>query len=131
MMGMKEVYSHPYYPQANGLVERLFGTAKTMMKLIVRDNKCDWDETLGIVNLALRNAKNRATGITPYEVLFAKTARLPLDWQFPEMNVLKEIDNDNYLIDLNKRLNQIQRYTQKNLKLEIKKQADYYNKNIL
>ena len=35
MMGIKEVFSLPYYPQANGLVERLFGTAKSMMKLIV------------------------------------------------------------------------------------------------
>ena len=52
MMGIKEVFSLPYHPQANGLIERLFGTAKTRMKLTVRDYKCDWDESLAIVNLA-------------------------------------------------------------------------------
>ena len=132
MMGMKEVFSLPYYPQGNGLVERLFGTAKTMMRLVVMDCKNDWDESLAVVNLALRNSVNRATGYPPYEIIFGKRARLPLDWQFPEMNVLRpSITTTDYIIDLNRRLQQIQTYTRRNLGLEIKRQADYYNKNSL
>ena len=131
MMGIKEVFSLPYYPQANGLVERLFGTAKSMMKLVVRDHRCDWDDPLPVVNLPLRNSVNRATGYTPYEVLFAKRARLPLDWQFPEMISLRNVDVSDYIISLHKSLQQIENYARKSLNLELKRQADYYNKNSL
>ena len=43
LFGIKEIYSPPYYPQANGLVERLFRTAKTLIKSVVVENHKDWD----------------------------------------------------------------------------------------
>ena len=67
LMGIKEVFSLPYYPQANGLVERLFGTAKSIMKLVVTDRRYDWDESLPIVNLALRNSVDKATGFILFQ----------------------------------------------------------------
>jgi len=131
MMGIKEVFSPPYYPQANGLVERLFGTSKAMMKLVARDHKCDWDESLSMVNLALRNSVNKATGYTPFEILFAKRARLPVDWQFPEMLSMEDTNVSDYILSIRSLLRQIENNVRKNLAIELKRQADYYNKNTL
>lgn len=130
MMGIKEIFSPPYYPQANGLVERLFRTAKIMIKLAVTEHRKEWDEVLPSVNMALRNSIAHSTNYAPYEVIFGKRARLPMDWQFPEIQQRAETGND-YIIELKKRLNCIGENVKKNLEMSILKQADYYNKNKL
>ena len=82
LLGIKEVFSMPYYPQANGLVERLFRTAKSMIRVSVNENKKEWDEVLPVINMALMNSVAQSTKYAPFEVVFGKRARLPLDWQF-------------------------------------------------
>lgn len=132
LMGIKEGFSPPYFAQANGQAERLFRTAKCLLKLVVRDRRCHWDDALHVVNLALRNAKNKATGFTPFEILFGKRARLPIDWQFPGlMEMRSHQDVCEYVTSLKKTLHEIHQYTRKNLAIEIQKQSDYYNKNNL
>ena len=134
MMGIKEVFSPPYYPQANGLVERLFRTAKTMIRLALTEHKKDWDEVLPIVNMALRNSIANATGYAPYEVIFGKRARLPMDWQFPGMQqkgIFQAESDIDYIIELKRRLKNIEENVKKRLQMSILKQADYYNKNKL
>jgi len=132
LLGIKEIYSPPYYPQANGLVERLFRTAKTLIKSVVADNHKDWDEVLPTVNMALRNSISRSTSCTPYEVMFGKTARLPLDWQFCKRYVNQEdLLESEYVIRLQRRLHEIEEIVRKNLVSTLKKQADYYNKRNL
>ena len=69
-----------------------------MVKLAVAEGKKEWDEVLPTVNMALRNSIAHATGYAPYEVIFGKRARLPMDWQFPEIQHQEisqaEADND-------------------------------------
>ena len=101
------------------------------MKLVVRDRKCDWDESLSMVNLALRNSVNKATGYTPFEILFGKRARLPIDWQFPELITLADVNVSDYIISVRKNLRLIENYVRKNLAIELKRQADYYNRSYL
>ena len=132
LLGIKEIFSMPYYPQANGLVERLFRTAKTMIKTTVNDNKKEWDEVLPVVNMALMNSVAQSTKYAPYEVIFGKRARLPLDWQFPGITSNQQYHTENdYIIDLRRKLNEISEKVRKNLDMSIMRQADYYNKNKL
>ena len=133
LMGIKETFSPPYFPQANGQAERLFRTTKCMMKLIIRDYKCHWDETLATINLAIRNSKNKATGFTPFEILFGRRARLPIDWQFYDKTQSENLDVSmgDYVISLTKILHDVQRHARHHLAMEIQKQADYYNKKNL
>ena len=134
LSGSREVFSPPYYPQANGLVERLFRTAKTLMKLSICENKKEWDEVLPTINMALRNSIAQSTGFAPYEIIFGKRARLPVDWQFPEIhdtNVHCYETESEYVIDLRKILKRTMENVRMHLGTSILKQADYYNKNKL
>ena len=133
LLGTKEIFSPPYYPQGNGLVERLFRTAKSMIKLSTEENKKEWDEVLPTVNMALRNSVSQSIKFTPYEVLFGKRARLPIDWQFNYVqgkNTMKKTEGD-YIIQLKTNLKKIEEMVRTNLQASIIKQADYYNKKKL
>ena len=135
LLGIKEVFSMPYYPQANGLVQRLFRTAKSMIRVSVNENKKEWDEVLPVINMALMNSVAQSTKYAPFEVVFGKRARLPLDWQFPVIqgeNTKQKCSTENdYIIDLRNKLKEIEENVRKNLQMSIRRQADYYNKNKL
>ena len=45
-LGIKQTHSTPYHPQSNGLVERINGTAKQMLRRIAHDRPSDWDRFL-------------------------------------------------------------------------------------
>ena len=135
LMGTREVYAPPYYPQGNGLIERLFRTAKSMIKLSTEKNKKEWDEVLPTVNMALRNSISQTIKFTPYEVLFGRRARLPVDLQFNHVQY-KNAETQNktksdYIIQLKSDLRKIEETVRTNLQASIMKQADYYNKNKL
>jgi transposase InsO family protein len=134
LMGIKEVFSMPYYPQANGLVERLFRTAKSMIHLSVNENKKEWDEVLPTISMALRNSVAQSTKYAPFEVIFGKRARLPVDWQFPEIEnkITSRYETESeYIIDLRNKLKRTEEIVRRNLQMSILRQADYYNKNKL
>ena len=132
LLGIKESHSPPYYPQANGLIERLFRTAKTLIKTTIAKNHKDWDEVLPTVNMALRNSVSRSTKFTPYEIMFGKTARLPLDWQFHTNHVNSEcLLEGEYMIRMRRHMYETENIVRNNLATSLKKQADYYNKRNL
>ena len=132
LLGIKEIYSPPYYPQGNGLVERLFRTAKKLINASVVSNRKEWDDALPTVNMALRNSISQTTKFAPFEVVFGKTARLPLDWQFYSRNSKLQFQSENeYIIQLQRHLRETEEMVRKNVSSSIKKQADYYNKRNL
>ena len=91
--------STPYYPQSNGLIERLFKTVKPLLYATIKSHNSDWDEALARIEMGLRATKHATTNKSPYEVVFGKNMTLPLDIAFnlpsktrPEMEEKTEID---------------------------------------
>lgn len=80
IMGIKKTRSAPYYPQSDGLVERLFRTVKDMIYATTKTYRKDWRSVLPVVELGLRSTVSATTGFTPYQVVFGRTMRLPLTW---------------------------------------------------
>jgi hypothetical protein len=69
----------PYYPEANGMVERGHQPIKdTLVKLCETDGK-KWRNYLPLVLFADRISTKRTTGYSPYELLFGQPAILPVD----------------------------------------------------
>ena len=69
-----------YKPRANGMVERVNGTIKTMIrKYSDTYNMADWPLWLPFIKFAYNNTPHSATGFTPFYLLHGREARLPVD----------------------------------------------------
>ena len=69
----------PYHPQTDGLVERFNGTLKEMLKKTASADGKDWDKLLPYVLFAYREVPQESTGFSPFELLYGREVRGPLD----------------------------------------------------
>ena len=67
------------HPQSDGLTERCVATIKQALRKMCEERASvrDWDEYLGWIGLGYRCSKQRATGMCPYEVLYARQPVVP------------------------------------------------------
>ena len=73
-----KIKTTPYHPETNGVVERFHGTLKPMLTKAA-SKKLDWVGQIPFALFALRAAPNRETGFSPYELVFGRQIRTPLD----------------------------------------------------
>ena len=69
------------YPQSDGQTERQNRTLQTMLALFVSDRKHDWDLWIDNVVYAYNTSRHESLGVSPYEVVFGRPPRLPLELQ--------------------------------------------------
>ncbi|KAG5277592.1 hypothetical protein AALO_G00119390, partial [Alosa alosa] len=79
LLGIKGIRTTPYHPQTDGLVERYNQTLKATLKKFVADNGKDWDQWLPYLLFAYREVPQASTGFFPFELLYGRQVRGPLD----------------------------------------------------
>ena len=78
MLGTRHLKTSPYHPQTNGAVERFHGTLKHMLRKTTTDKR-DWDTVLPSVLFAFREVPCASTGFSPFDLMFGRHVRGPLD----------------------------------------------------
>lgn len=79
LLSIKSVHTSPYHAQSNGLVERFNGTLKTMLRRVIQSEPKHWDRYIPPLLFAYRELPNESTGFSPFELLFGRRARGPMD----------------------------------------------------
>ncbi len=79
LLGIKSIRTTPYHPQTDGLVERYNRTLKSMLKKFISANAKDWDKWLPYLLFAYREVPQASTGFSPFELLYGRQVRGPLD----------------------------------------------------
>ena len=79
LLGIKKINTTPYHPQANGLVENFNGTLKKMLKCYAQEEPTDWDKHIPYVLFAYRESPHESTGYSPFELLYGRRVRGPLE----------------------------------------------------
>ena len=67
------------HPQTDGLVERFNKTLKEMLRKTVTDGGKDWDRMIPYLLFAYREVPQSSTGFSPFELLYGRDVRGPLD----------------------------------------------------
>ena len=76
--GIKQVFSTPYHPQSQGVLERFYATLKNALSKYTLSNLGDWEENLPFVLYAIRSSPNETLGFSPYELAYGHNVRGPL-----------------------------------------------------
>jgi transposase InsO family protein len=104
----------PYYPQSDGLVERQFRTVKDMLYATSKTYNRDWAEVIPLVEIGLRSSIQKTNKISPFQVIFGKQMKLPVQWQFPAdiqenrgRYTVNSAGRSEYIIDLQRKLSTI------------------------
>jgi hypothetical protein len=77
-IGTKLAFASVYHPQSNGVVERANGKIFTAVKkMLLDDKKGKWADLLPEAVWALNTTECRATGFTPFRLLYGSEAMTP------------------------------------------------------
>ena len=71
--------STAYHPQTDGQTENANRTLEIMLRSVVNFEQDDWEDHLAAAELAVNNARNETTGLSPFYMFYGREARLPLD----------------------------------------------------
>lgn len=75
-LGIEHVNTPPYWPQANGLVERMVATLKQVLRKLLNEKR-DWDRMLAEAVFAINVAKTQQSGYSAFWLMHGYQPRLP------------------------------------------------------
>ena len=78
-LGIKQYTSSSYHPEFQGALERFHQTLKNMIRTYCFDFEKDWDEGVHLLLFAAREAVQETLGFCPFELMFGRTVRGPLE----------------------------------------------------
>ena len=79
MLHVHPIRTTPYHPQTDGLVERFNKTLKSMLRKAVTKEGKDWDKLIPYLLFAYREVPQASTGFSPFELLYGRAVKGPLD----------------------------------------------------
>ena len=82
--GIKHRLTTAYHPQANGLDERYNQTLINSLSKFAQQCRGKWDDKLAEVVYAYNTAVQESSRCTPFEAMFGRQAKLPIDFNLDE-----------------------------------------------
>ncbi|EGD83143.1 hypothetical protein PTSG_12079 [Salpingoeca rosetta] len=70
LLRVRKIWTSPYHPQTDGMVERWNRTVCKMLGTLVNTRQTDWDKFVGLVTLAYNTSFHPTVGNTPYFLRF-------------------------------------------------------------
>ena len=126
MMGHKKTCTTAYHPQCDGLVERQNRTLQAIITNFVSEHSLDWNKWLDQAVFAYNTSVHESTGKSPYEMVFGRPARMPVEVELgvPLQNPSSQSD---YSQSLRKAIQLANQVAQKNLAAARDKQSSQYD----
>jgi len=82
--GIKKVFSSPYNPAGNSIVESFMRSLKSALVLCIQQSGLEWDRVLAAAEMAYRSTPHLTTKRTPFFLVTGQEMILPLSRQWME-----------------------------------------------
>ena len=130
LLHVQSIRTSPYHPQTDGLVERFNQTLKSLLRKSVDKEGKDWDKMIPYLLFAYREVPQSSTGFSPFELLYGREVRGPLDilreaW---ETNTRRDESVVSYVLSMREKLKDMSEIVQGNITKEQGKQKQWYDR---
>ena len=121
----------PYHPQTDGLVERFNQTLKAMLRKTAKEDGKDWDKWLPYLLFAYREVPQEATGFSPFELVYGREVRGPLDvlkeaWESDSEKTCESVAS--HVVAMRERLEEMKDLVEVNMAQAQAKQKQWYDR---
>ena len=82
-LGTKLIHSSAYHPQTSGQVERVNQVLEDLLQSCVITFAKTWDECLPLAEFSYNNSYQKSLQMAPFEALYGRRCRSPLNWSEP------------------------------------------------
>ena len=132
LLSINRLTTTPYHPICNELVERFNGTLKKMLRRLCSEQPRQWHRFINPLLFAYREAPQEATGFYPFELLYGRTVRGPIQilkelWT-KETDVPEVKTSYQYVLELRERLDDIMKIALVELKRSQSKNKGLYDR---
>eukprot|EP00795_Rhopilema_esculentum_P005569 gene5569-9573_t len=130
MIGVKSIRTSPYHPETDGLCERFNGTLKNMLRKAATNDYPNWDKMLPYLLFAYHEVPGESTGFSPFELLYGRQVRGPLDILKETWESNEKVPEDvvSYVLKMRENLSKMMEIVQENLSTAQRKQKTWYDK---
>ena len=131
LLHIRPIRTTPYHSQTDGLVEQFNGTLKAMLRKMATEEGKDWDRLLPYLLFAYREVPQASTGFSPFELLYGRNVRGPLDilkesWEASTRSMESVVS---YVLMVQERLEKLRDLVCENLQDAQKMQKEWYDRN--
>lgn len=128
ILNTQKIFTTPYHPQTDGLVERFNRTLSSALSTLVSREPACWDDYVQYVLFAYRASCQESTGFSPFMLSFGREPRYPIELQTTptQRSVCSE---ESFLNVLRETLTEIREKAKLAIEKAQKHQKEQYDKN--
>ncbi len=127
LLGITKTRTTPYHPQSDGLVERFNRTLLNLLSMAASDDEKNWDLQLPKIMLAYRTSVQESTRATPFQLMFGREVRLPVDAMYGNPSPTQTYTNQ-YALDLRRHLDKSYKNVRNHMGLQQRRQKTLYDR---
>lgn len=128
--GIQKIRTTPYHPRGNP-VERFNRTLLNMLGTLEEKDKSHWKDFVKPLVHAYNCTKHESTGFSPYELMFGRQPRLPLDLAFGlPCKDCKQVSHSQYVQSLKSHLKESYEVASQNARRIAEKNKIRYDKHV-